>query len=334
MPITLPRLDGVPEAVNRPAGTARVGADTVRDWMARGASETVMCSYTNRDWRLAVVAVAVLVLSVCGGGGKGDGTSPTIPLAPTPTPVAAPGPEPPPSSSCENLPLGSAKHTCRDESASFLGEVNDAIDALMVQHPEYFRGDTVTNIGGYYVGLIRTLDRKGLCATYDGEELAVKNTNDFSDQYKVLTSWNQIRRFYVGTCYPAVFPLARNTPAPSPPGCSLPPSSEIVCSRPDPQLLGVVGDAVDQVMNQRPELFDPVQKAPGTDWPLVKDMQAYHLAVVDALAKKGYCGRFDSEEIQIKRSNELSEHYDINYADKYIRRGPGIFRVACYPAAF
>ena len=55
---------------------------------------------------------------------------------------------------------------------------------------------------------------------------------------------------------------------------------------------------------------------------------------MNALATKGYCGRFDGEEIQIKRSNELSEHYDINYADRYIRRGTGIFRTSCYPAAF
>ena len=88
------------------------------------------------------------------------------------------------------------------------------------------------------------------------------------------------------------------------------------------------------MLKQKPELFDFGQTASGTDWPVVKDMPAYHLAVVNALAPKGYCGRFDGEEIQLKRSNELSEHYDVNYADRYVRRGPGIYRTSCYPAAF
>ena len=56
--------------------------------------------------------------------------------------------------------------------------------------------------------------------------------------------------------------------------------------------------------------------------------------MIDVLAGKGYCGKFDGEEIQIKHSNDFTEHYDINYADKYIRRGFGIFRGSCYPAAF
>jgi hypothetical protein len=45
-------------------------------------------------------------------------------------------------------------------------------------------------------------------------------------------------------------------------------------------------------------------------------------------------GLFDGEEIEVKRTNEFSEHYDVNYADEYIRTGPGIYRGACYPAAF
>jgi hypothetical protein len=289
--------------------------------------------FAGRIRLVAALALAALALGTCGGGGKSD--SPTVPVAPpAPPSVAGPTPDPPLSASCERLPLGSATAACRGEGASFLGEVVDAIDILKGERPEYFRGDTVVNLGGYYVGLIRVLDRKGLCAAYDGEELAVKNTNDFSDQYKVLTSWNEIRRVYMVTCYPAVFPLARGNPAPSPAGCALPPSAEVACGRPDPLFLGDVEAALDQVMKQKPELFDFSQTASGTDWPLVKDVTGYHLAVVDALVGKGYCGRFDGEEIQIKRSNELSEHYDVNYADRYVRRGPGAFRSSCYPAAF
>ena len=288
--------------------------------------------YRTRFRWIAALALAALPLGTCGGGGKGG--APTAPVVPTTPPVPGPTPQPPLSASCERLPLGAANAPCRGESASFLGEVIDAIDTLKGERPEYFRGDTVVNRGGYYAGLIRVLDRSGLCAAYDGEELAVKNTNDFSDQYKVLTSWDEIRRTYMVTCTPAVFPLSRANPAPSPAGCALPPSSEVACGRPDPHFLGDVEAALDQVMKQKPELFDFGQTASGTDWPVVKDMPAYHLALVDTLTTKGYCGKFDGEEIQLKRSNELSEHYDVNLADRYVRRGPGSFRSSCYPAAF
>jgi len=293
-----------------------------------------MRSFATHFRRLAAVVVVTVALASCGGGGGGKGDTPTVPVVPAPSPAVVSTPEPPLSASCERLPLGAANAPCRGESASFLAEVIDAIDTLKSERPEYFQGNTVLNLPGYYVGLIRILDREGLCAAYDGEELAVKNSNDFSDQYKVLTSWNEIRRSYMVTCTPAVFPLARANPAPSPAGCSLPPSSEVACGRTAPQFLDDVEVAVEQVLKQKPELFDFGQTASGTDWPVVKDMPAYHFAVVNVLATKGYCGRFDGEEIQLKRSNELSEHYDVNYADRYVRRGPGIFRSSCYPAAF
>jgi hypothetical protein len=117
-----------------------------------------------------------------------------------------------------------------------------------------------------------------------------------------LAMWGQVRKGYIGTCYPAVFPLARSTPAPSPPVCRLPPSSEITCGTTDPQYLGDVEGAIDQVLAQKPGLFDLSQIAPGTGWPAVKDMLAYHGAVIEVLSKEGYCGRFDGEEIQIKHS--------------------------------
>jgi len=36
----------------------------------------------------------------------------------------------------------------------------------------------------------------------------------------------------------------------------------------------------------------------------------------------------------VKRTNEFSESFDINYQDKYVRAGPGIYQSACYPAQF
>ena len=43
---------------------------------------------------------------------------------------------------------------------------------------------------------------------------------------------------------------------------------------------------------------------------------------------------FDGEEIQLKRTNEFTEHYKIDYSNAYVRTGPGTLRGTCYPAAF
>ncbi len=315
----------------------KLGPDFMRSlaWRAMGRRVVYSSDVQISEQRLLSVAAAALtafVLGTCGGGGNGGG--PTVPSLPTTPPAAGPTPEPPISASCERLPLGSASHVCQSEGARFFDEVVGAIATLQSERPEYFQGENVTNLGGYFAGLIRILDRKGLCAAYDGEELAVKDSNEFSEQYRVLASWGQIRRVYMTTCVPAVFPLARSNPAPSAPGCALPPSSEVACGRPAPNFLDDVEAAIDQVLKQKPELFDFDQTAPGTDGPLLKDARAYHLAVADALVARGFCSKFDGEEIQAKRSNEFSEHYDINYSDRYVRRGPGTFRSSCYPAAF
>lgn len=287
----------------------------------------------------AFAVVAALTLGSCGGpGGSATGGGPTIPLpatpAATPTPTATAAPVL--SASCARLPAGTASPTsCRTEAPTFLADVEEAIDTLRGEQPGLFEGNQVLNVGAYYVGLIKILDRKGLCADFDGEELGVTNTRDYSDVFDVQTARNEVRRFYVGTCYPALVPISRGTPAPSPAGCSLPPSKEIACGREaDGRFHGDVEAGISQLLKSRPELFDLADVNPGTDWPRVKDMSAYHAALVAHLAGKGYCAFFDGEEIQVKRTNDFTEHYDVNYSDKYIRTGSGIYRGSCYPAAF
>ena len=166
--------------------------------------------------RLAFGSVLTLALALAACGGKRDGGSPTVPpVAASPMP-AAPAVEPPLSASCERLPLGSADYKCRDEAANFHAEVVDAIATLQAEHPEYFKGNIVVNEAAYYVGLIRLLDRKNLCATFDGEELAVKSTNEYSDQYKVLTSCGRDQAHLHGNLLPGGVPArAPRAAAPS-----------------------------------------------------------------------------------------------------------------------
>jgi hypothetical protein len=212
--------------------------------------------------------------------------------------------------------------------------VDEAIDAVKAAHPEAFDGERVVNVGLYIVEVIKELDRMGICADYDGEELGVATSHDYNDQYDILTAKSEIRRYFVGSCWPSVIPVTRRPLGGTPGGCSLPPSREVSCGDPDALFSGEVVGAIDELLKTRPELFDWNDLAKGTQWPRVKDLPAYYQGVIDILARKGYCGIFDGEEIQVKRTNEFSEHYDINLSDKYVRTGSGSYRGACYPSAF
>jgi hypothetical protein len=286
-------------------------------------------------WRPAAVALAALILAVCGGKDSGSPSQPSVPIAnPTSTPVVVPTPGPPLSASCAKLPPAAENYSCRTEHASFRSELDEVLDTVKSEHPEAFDGETVKNVGLYIVEVIKAFDQMGICADYDGEELGVTTSHDFNDQYDILTAKNEIRRYFVGSCYPSVVPVARRALGGIPGGCNLPPSREVSCGDPAPLFDGDVAGAIAQLLKTKPELFDFTDIAPRTDWPRVKDMAAYYQAIIDILVGKGYCALFDGEEIQVKKTNEFSEHYDVNYSDKYVRTGPGSFRGTCYPAAF
>ncbi|HET9316680.1 MAG TPA: hypothetical protein VFQ51_13885 [Vicinamibacteria bacterium] len=140
----------------------------------------------------------------------GESPAPNVPGGPT-----TPTPTPPTSGSC-SLPA-SHDSGCSRTSPSFLGDVEAAIDQLIRTEPSLFNtGRTqgcgtcyeVQNPTRYVQRVAAIVSQRGLCSVYDGEELAVKNTNSFSDQYDILTAQNFIRRdggSYRATCRPAAF---------------------------------------------------------------------------------------------------------------------------------
>ncbi len=293
-----------------------------------------MLKIGNREWKTAAAIVGLLTLSVCGGDKKtGTPTQPVEPPTTTTPTTLTPAVAPPLSASCAQLQPGATKYTCSTAEPYFMNEVNDAIDTLKAQQPRIFNGDDVLDVGAYVVGLIKILDAKHLCADWDGEELGVARSNNLNDQYDVLTAKNQVRRYFVGTCWPSVIPVRHRTPPPAPAGCALPSSAEITCGKPASRFLDKVLAAIDQIQKEKPELFDNSQRSP-QGWPLVKDMMAYQNGVIAILVADGFCARYDGEEIAVKRTNEFTEHFDVNYQDKYVRLGNGIYRGACYPAAF
>jgi hypothetical protein len=290
-----------------------------------------------------VLAAALLALAIgtCGGGNSGTGSPgvPTVPVTPpAPTPTPGPTPDPPLSGSCAKLPPGDPSASCQKEPPDFEQDVEEAIQTLQAQEPSIFDGDVVISVGAYYVGLIRILDGKGLCAASDGEELGVARTSGYNEQYDILTSRNQVRHAptsYRTTCFPSAVPPAQAPLPPNQAGCPLPSSREVACSR---ELAGRyyndVQAAVDQIQKDKPELFDFTDTAPATNNPRLKDLNAYLEGVVEILRQKGYCA-ITGEEIGVKKdTNDFNEQYDIELSGQYVRSGPGMYRSSCYPAAF
>ena len=139
---------------------------------------------------------------------EGDVSSPsppaTVPRFPSSLP---PCPLPPGGGSGENCPY---------ELPFFALQVNEAIAIVENEHPELFdfsqsRGGLsylVRDTDRYTAGVAYVLSTRGFCAIWDGEEIAMKNTNAFNEQYDILTFEGYVRwggGAYQSTCHPAWF---------------------------------------------------------------------------------------------------------------------------------
>ena len=190
-------------------------------------------------WSYPLVAGLSLALAGCNAiTGETTPTEPTsatpAPLAipvilptpkptpkPTPTPTATPTPSPTPTPSTPtgscSLPASTpASPRCTDESPQFLGAMEEAITAVTKTRPDLFDFDNkkcdncyyVKDVDGYLNQVIKKLNNQGVCAEWDGEEMAVKDTNGFSEQWDILLASGHIRRgegAYRGVCRPAIF---------------------------------------------------------------------------------------------------------------------------------
>ncbi len=289
-----------------------------------------------------IVTASVTALLACG-----HKQTPTAASSPNPSPAASATPAPvatpslPGMSSCARLPL--VTHdvaNCPMEGPNFMPQLQTAIAQVRSQQPEIFQdagGNTlVVSPGRFLVGVIDNLDRMGLCAGFDTEEIQVTNEASFSDQYHLLTSRGFLRTdpsIYRATCHPAALPTPHPPFNPTSPGCRLPSSLDVTCDR-EPQIM-YVGDlesSLDQVFREHPEAFDN----PQAYTPRVNEgfLNVYHQWFIDAMVQRGYCAWWDSEEVQVKKENRFSEHYKIFLSDGHVRRGVDSYRSTCWPAAF
>ena len=188
------------------AAAAFVGCDTLREKLTPTEPTPTEATPTPAPLTIPVVLSA----------------PPAPTPAPTPTPAPAPNPTPTPDSpaptggSCGLPPSNNPNAPCSMQSPSFLSQVDKAITQVTQQQPNIFDVNNkvcencyyVKNPGKFASAVIANLNAAGLCAYYDGEELAVKNSNAFNDQFDILLSSGHVRRgagSYRATCQPSWF---------------------------------------------------------------------------------------------------------------------------------
>ena len=136
-------------------------------------------------------------------------TTPTAPPPPSssPTPTGSVSPTPSPSSGTCNLPPMPEGAPCRAEAPSFQAQVEAAQADVLRTRPDLFSGGVVRSEDAYVQEVARILRTRGLCASQGGpkDEVAVKTTNDWNDQYDIVLGSGQPWTSYQVTCRPARF---------------------------------------------------------------------------------------------------------------------------------
>jgi hypothetical protein len=137
-------------------------------------------------------------------------------------------------------------------------------------------------------------------------------------------------------------------PTPTPPLCGNPsaascplgdgsPSAD--CGKASSRLVDAVVNALDQLVKQKPEIFDKTEEAGvGTGQYQVLDKEAYLNGLIANLSAEGYCAQRDPddytyERIQVKNENGFSETFDVLTGGGFMRRA-GSYLETCAPAAF
>lgn len=139
--------------------------------------------------------------------------------APTPTPgepQSSPTPDPSGGGgtvgqSCAPAPAPGNERCPREARSEFLGVVESAYDSLIAKHPSWFSQDGGTvyvriSENDWIWAVIDEVRRKGYCAGRYAEEVSVRTSSAYSENFDVLMSTGSIRRgdgAYRSTCTPA-----------------------------------------------------------------------------------------------------------------------------------
>lgn len=135
---------------------------------------------------------------------------------PEPEAVAAPAPAATTAKCTLPRGTGAGVNCPRHAEGDFVRAVDAAIDRVIAKNPSFFDmndrigGDQprIVNPDAYLRAVPVELEAAGYCAIFDGKEIAVKNTNSYSEQYHIWYSAGYVRRgdgAYRATCEPAWF---------------------------------------------------------------------------------------------------------------------------------
>lgn len=304
----------------------------------------------QRVFRFLVPFNALLV-TACGS--NTSAASPSTPsAAPAPTTSAPVAPAAPTSSlpaSCRPLPPATGTSAgCRQEASDFLRAVTDAVSAAQgstAVDPDTKETYAVVQNGliqsptAYLKLIVDALDRQGLCAVYDGEELNVRTSNGYNELFDVITGTGGSWTKYMSTCSPATPIPAIVTPPNLDPECRLAPSKDTYCDRLPPQYEGDMSSALDELIAQdqklaNPLVFDFGSRAPGTSSGFkVANVPLYFSELRKKMRTRGYCSiQGGDDELLIKKgTNRLSEHWDLLSGEGYSLR---LLAATCHDAAF
>jgi hypothetical protein len=175
---------------------------------------------TNRVLGAAGVALVCVWIVSCGG--PSSPVDPNPGPTPTPLPAATPTPTPNPGSvgpyACALPPSSNPSafvpgpDACPELKPRLGDYVNAAIDGVQREHPELFNfndlagsSPRVLDQKKYLQFVAENLAKNGVCTIIEKEEIAVKNTNDFNEQWNVYAAAGFVRRRYVTTCSPSWF---------------------------------------------------------------------------------------------------------------------------------
>ena len=158
----------------------------------------------------ASLAVCAVTFVACGS----DAPAPTA--VATPAPVATPTPAPaatPQAFTCHLPAMVDLHNHCPKLDSKLLSYVNKAVDAVQQKRPELFdfsdvRGESVKVLDHdkYQNAVVAEINAQGgVCAANNNEEIQVKVSNDFNEQFNIWTSAGYTRRSYITTCFPAQF---------------------------------------------------------------------------------------------------------------------------------
>ena len=198
---------------------------------------------------------------------------------------------------------------------------------------------TIQGPSAYFKLITDTLDRQGICAVYDGEELNVRNTSGFNEHFDIVTSTGGSWVRYMSTCIPALPIPQLAAPPVQDSECRMAPSRDTYCDRAGPRYDIDVIPVLDEIIAAdralaSPQIFDFRDRAPGTESGFkVTNTSMYFSEVRRRLRGRGYCSITSGEdEVWIKKgTNRVSEHWDLLTGSGHSLR---LMAAACHDAAF